>query len=255
MWANNTTTETVTKNGISYSYQKPFKDASSPSPLVPYYTVVKTNRTGIEICTPPGGTQDIMFEFNKQTHYAELLKSDHQEKMLQQLLGMNIPNINDLIFVTSLLWHPDVSNVRLEPAFSAAQRETAEEHGWSYEQNRESVSFKFEMNESIFTKRSYTTTPPKPINQKIFVVEVPDFENTAPARTNKTENKIKERIGHAFYEQGDYLSLSDLRTHLDDVKAQFHQKASPNEADKINLQVAIRRFEIISKIEKRLLSL
>ncbi len=255
MWANCAELQTITHNGVTYSYQKPYIAPTSNTPLVPYYALLKTNRTGVEVTVPAGGTQDIMFEFNNQTYYAELKKPQNQIDLLEKLLNMKADEMNDTLFVAALLSHPNISNVALEPELSAAKRETEEEHGWSYDQNSDKASLRFELNEPIFSKRSYATNPPTPINQKLFVVETQDFENCPPVRTDKVESKIPYRMGTHFYEQGDYMSLEDLKSHLDTVQEHFNTLSTPLEEDEINLKVAITRYEIMERVQRRILAL
>ena len=62
-------------------------------------------------------------------------------------------------------------------------------------------------------------------------------------------------MGTHFYEQGDYMSLEDLKSHLDTVQEHFNTLSTPLEEDEINLKVAITRYEIMERVQRRILAL
>ncbi len=232
-----------------YSFSMPYIDEASDKPLEPYFAVVRTNRTGIEVAVPPGGTQDLIFDLNGEEQYAELVKPAKQIAFLKDELGIEVTDIDDTKFVAALLSSSKITNLRLEPAFSAAARETEEEHGWSYNQNKDKSSPPIERDEELLSKRSFTTNPPTPILQKIFVVGVSDFEGAIPVRTDKVESKIETMLGNAFYEQGDFMSLTDLEEQLEQSRLKLEQDDTLSDMAEIDYKATISRVDMIRRVK------
>ena len=99
--------------------------------------------------------------------------------------------------------------MRLESPFEAAAHETERSTVGTIE--RSTIKFySLKKEQQLLSKRSFDTDPPTPIQQKMFVVCVADFNGVVPVRNDKTETKIKSRLGLKSYEQGDFLTLAQL---------------------------------------------
>lgn len=249
-WANATRQKVVQKNGQSFAYNEPYIDPKSGKKLEPYYTVIRTNRKGVELVVPAGGGQDIEFCLNGKTLYVELKKSLVQKAFLKDVMGVDCDQVNDQTFVAMLLSNSAISRIQMESPFSAAVRETAEEHGWDYRCYKHQSLVRVELDEALFLARSYNTTPPTPVSQKLFVVETNNFEGVEPVYTHKVENKAQQRLGNQFYEQGDFMSLKQIKTHLDKVRDYFNQASTT--IDPIHYQTTKSRFEMIKRVHNEI---
>ena len=236
----------------NYSFSMPYIDKSSEKPLKPYFAVVKTDRTGIEVAVPPGGTQDLIFDLNGEEQYAELVKPAKQIAFLKDELSIEVSDIDDTKFVAALLSSSKITNLRLESAFSAAARETEEEHGWSYDNNKDKTSLPLERDEELLSKRSFVTNPPTPISQKIFAVGVSSFEGTIPIRTDKIESKIESMLGNAFFEQGDFMSLPDLEEQLEQSRVTLESDVSLPDMAELDYKATISRVDMIRRVQNQL---
>lgn len=252
-WANAVKTVEVKQGDKTYSFNMPFVDPDSDKEPEPYFAVIKTDRVGIEVAVPPGGTQDIIFDLDGKEQYAELVKPEKQKHFLTQALGINLEPVDDTVFVAALLSSPRVDNLRLEPAFFAAVRETEEEQGWSYFQNEPKVVSSYETDQELLSKRSFKTNPPTPVLQKLFVVEVQDFEGTIPVRNDKVESKIIGMTGNHFYEQGDFMSLSDLEDQLEAARIKLEQEGDTLPAmAEIDYKATISRVDMVRRVVNKL---
>lgn len=207
----------------SFMYDMPIMDKQSGIKAVPYYAVIRTDRTGHEIYSLPGGGQDVLFFRRGILQSVELGKASVQADYLRGVLGVDVPkHLNDERFIRELARHDDITDLTIETAFNAAAREAEEEHGWSYTANRDKiVSAPVTIEHEALLKRSYDYNPPRPVSFPVSLVEVETFEGTVPWLANKVEGKMKGRKGTKFYEQGNFACLDDLRDDLDYLKARL----------------------------------
>lgn len=251
--ANDTQTFTVSQNEFEFQYSLPVVKRSSSAGLVPYYAVVRSNRTGVEVVTPPGGTQDIIFDLDGVETYAELVKPQKQIQFLRDQFNVELSKINDKSFVATLLKQSRISNLRLEDAFSAAARETAEEHGWNYKVEKSRVQMIEETDHKLLSKRSFNTNPPTPISQKIFVMRVADFSGSTPVWTDKIETKIESLLGQKSYEYGDYMSLAEMEKQLSISKMCLGADLSLPEMANIDVEATESRLKMVANIQRKLM--
>jgi hypothetical protein len=216
-----------------------------------YYALVETNRSGLTVVAPPGGTQDIIYTVNGKKAFAELAKPKKQIELIAELTGLRVDDMTDELFVAHLIGTERVTNVSLEDAFSAASRETEEEHGFDLDNAHGNSTWKFETDETLFSKRSFQTDPPTLISQKLFVVEVGSFDDTTPRYTAKVETKIPSRMGVDFYEKGTFMSLKELNDSLCDAYDRLN-KGALSEVAEHDYRAAQSRFEMMQKIDARI---
>lgn len=256
VWANAyERVEHTDKNGNVFEFLRPYVDDDYNQSLEPYFTVVETNRSGLTVAAPPGGTQDILYKMDGEQYYAELVKPQKQVEFLTQKLGyegLRAENMSDELFVAKLLEHERVLDVRLEEAFLAAARETEEEHGWDYQSAKDKATLLFETDETLLSKRSFITDPPTPVTQKIFVVRVDNFDGVIPRRTNKIESKIPSLLGNAFYEQGNFMSVSQLQQQVAIAEKMMKEMDNPPDIVTQDYGAALSRLEMVQRIRSRL---
>jgi hypothetical protein len=219
-WANAMERRSKKLGRGSFSYNMPVMNKESKAEAVPNYAVIKTDRTGHEIYSLPGGGQDILFFRRGIYQSVELGKRSLQADYLRGVLGVDAPKkLNDERFIDLLAQQSDITNITLETAFNAALREGQEEHGWSYATNRNKiVSEPIEVEHRAILKRSFDFNPPRPVAMQVGLVAVESFENTVPWLERKVEGKMKGRKGRRFFEQGDFASLDDLKGDLAELK-------------------------------------
>ncbi len=257
--ANKTRTEVHTSsNGHQFEVNIPYLDPQSSNPTEIYYGMVRTNRVGIEVAVPPGGAQDILFTIDNQPHSLELGKPKQQKQLLQDQFNITAHDTIgqdelDRLSVSTLLDSPTVKNVRLESALDAAIHETQEEHGWNLASQKDNVLRIDRFTEQIFVKRSFQSEPPRPIEISIFAAAITDLPNFQASREDKIENKIVGREGKSFYEQGDWLSLRQLKQQLTDAQQQVQN--NPALPGIVNLEIKATQncIAVIEQIEHTLI--
>jgi hypothetical protein len=246
MWAN--TAAGFSKDG---SVIQPPQKLNTCVRLRPYYAVVETDRSGIKVTAPPGGTQDVLFNLDGKPQFAELAKPKKQIELIANITGATFDRMDDELFVSHLLFSDRITNVHLEGAFDAAVRETAEEHGWDFEKAKSKSRRVFDVEEELLSKRSFQTDPPTPIKQNVFVVEVDNFDGVIPVHTDKVETKIPSMMGNEFYEKGTFLNFMQIHRRLNDAKTQL-AAGGLSEVAEHDYKAAKSRFEMIKRIQSQI---
>jgi len=246
-------------DGEKFEVNIPYFNPQSNKPTEIYYGVMRTNRAGIDVIVPPGGTQDVFFVQNGQPQSIELEKEGKQRQFLKDEFGIKAAkdltkqDLN-LLTISTLLSAEGIDNVMLEEPFEAAIHETHEEQGWDLQNNRDKILRIDHFTETLYSKRSFETDPPTPISQNVFAVAVDDLEGFQASRCNKIESKIKGREGIHFYEQGDFLSLSQLKAELAKADKQLKQDNSLPDIAHIEMKATQSRVEMIERIERSLIT-
>lgn len=122
-----------------------------------YFAIMETNRVGVTVAAPPGGTQDIIATLDEGEPLRVELDKEKGLHAVLKTLGETIPEgikgaALDHLIVQKLLEHGYA--VRLETPFEAALRETGEEHGLIIAGASDYVGTPAEFRVGITAKRS-----------------------------------------------------------------------------------------------------
>lgn len=251
-WANVVERRSRTFKKGGFLYDMLIMDPAAHFEAVPYYAVIRTNRTGQEIYSLPGGGQDVLFFRRGVYQSVELGKPAAQADYLRRVLSVPAPDaISDEDFVSILMQQDDVTDITIESVFNAAAREAEEEHGWSYAANRHKLcAAPFELTYDALLKRSFEFDPPRPVTMNVAVAEVSDFEGTVPWMTQKRESKMKGRKGQEFFEIGNFACLDDLKVDFAELSQNLERgkiKGTLFEQQAISTR---SRVEMIEHIER-----
>lgn len=258
----------------------PVLDPNIDSPPYLAFALVVTNRVGLVVAGPPGGTQDLLAtKKGTQPFSLELDKPDKSGPALERL-GLKLStdrysNPNEQLVATLL---EAGYNVRLETPFAAALRETVEEHGLDINSTRY-VGSPQQFRVSIVSKRSITAAERgrrdlfdldgvrtltdlnsiasglnnsvQPAEQVLFAVQVPSFENVRLVNNEHVEHsRIPGREGQPYYERGAFLTVADQRQLvIDAIAAEPGLRANGNNIARLDVVAAFGRLQIMAGIE------
>lgn len=253
----------VGQNENTRYIQVPYMDPHWPVKPQIYYAVIETDPIGILVPTIPKGSQDLLATLETRVIRVEL----GQEKQLSELLGelppadesgssdsMPLPPSTGATHNTLTELHIEVVTrllalgyvVQIEDTFTAAIRETREEHGFDYMREYYNVVRLQELHEWAISKRSLQT----PIQHHLYAVEVSSFEMTLPCKSYIIEDKNPERQGYRYIEQGLFLTLPQMAVRLAILKENLNKPSSTTAFwTHWELEVATSRLHMMGRIQ------
>lgn len=242
----------------------PVFDPASARPCVPYYAAILTDPVGVTVPSFPKGAEDLIATRGAETLRIEL-GQERQLRELGQMLARRMATggaavrrtIDDagsdvnrlhLVVVEGLL--NAGYDLRVENPWEAAQRETAEEHGFSFPLESDQVLSVQRILGMALSKRS----APDRIAHHIFAVHVQGFERTLPRWSVIEEEKNPLRRGAIYMERGVFLTLAEmwllyraaLRTHA------LSSGRSRNTLREVELEVTEDRLLLLERVEQHL---
>ncbi len=180
--------------------------------------------------------------------------------------------------------------VRLEAPFEAAVREAEEEHGIDLSDRSSYIGAPKKYERQAMTKRTIqelekdreplfsmegihdggdiaatigrieeevgADNPKLRTQQALFAVQVPDFESVTPRDSGeKTEGKIKGRIGEKYYEKGQFVTLETMENQLEDAIATARaEEAKGNSFARQEIVATYERLQAFKRIEAGLVA-